>query len=195
MPEDPSSDKCETSDGGLRAESWVDRYGDALFRYAFAKVHDTSAAEDLVQETFLAAIGGKKTFRNEATVSTWLFAILKRKVADHYRRKVRSKEATELTDDDIRDLLVESTRCRNWGNDPSKTAENHEFRTILQGCIDKLPNKLAEVYILREINEDSPKEIRELLGISATNLSMRLHRCRTAMRDCLSTNWFQDETG
>lgn len=181
-------------DPALRAENWVDRFGDALYRYACAKTRDNATAEDLVQETFLAAISGKKQFRNEATVSTWLFAILKRKIADHYRRVKRSKEASDLTEEDIHDLLRGAENARSWTHDPAKTAENHEFQATFESCVDKLPNKLAEVYILREVNEYSPKEIRELLGISATNLSMRLHRCRLAIRECLSLHWFQDET-
>lgn len=179
----PSSEQESTC---APIENWVDRFGDALFRYALAKTTDTTTAEDLVQETFLAAISGKQRFRNDATVSTWLFAILKRKVADHYRRAGRSREngneSSETCDEN-----------RVWNQDPAAIYEDREFWNTFDRCIEKLPNKLSEVYILREVNQHSPQEIREMLDISATNLSMRLHRCRLALRDCLQRNWFVED--
>ena len=179
--------ESETPAEGGELEQWVDRFGDALFRFALAKTGNHSTAEDLAQETFVAAIKGKKTFRNDATVSTWLFAILKRKVADHFRRAGRQNEkhCEESTDS------TETTRV--WDQDPATIYEDREFRETLERCVEKLPNKLAEVYILREVNQHSPQEIREILNLSATNLSMRLHRCRLALRDCLQRNWFVED--
>ncbi|WP_158222729.1 sigma-70 family RNA polymerase sigma factor [Rhodopirellula sp. MGV] len=166
-------------------EQCVDRFGNALFRFAFARTGQEAVAEELVQETFLAAIAGGKKFRNEATLSTWLFAILKNKVADHFR--VQNRRVSEQPLDRTPDGQPSPSTYRD---NPEALFEADEFWETFHGCVDRLPNKLAEVFILREINQHSPQEIRELLGIGATNLSMRLSRCRLALRECLNVRWF-----
>ena len=169
-----------------RVEAWVDRYGDSLFRFAMAKTHDLPVAEDLVQDTFVAVVQGQGSFRNEAAVSTWLFAILRRKIADHFRSARRSQDRLNHQ----ADAAQHAEACRAWKSDPAAICENRDFWVQLNKCVDKLPDKYAEVFIMREFNQQTPKEICEVLGLSATNLSMRLHRSRVAIRDCLNADGF-----
>ena len=195
IAEDQASDAARH--GGQQSpeqspEQWVDRYSDALFRFAIVKVNDDVLAEELVQETFLAAIAGRGKFRSESTVSTWLFAILKRKIADHFRRRRRDVGQSEEQSPN-HTVVRRNDTARQWSDDPAAIHEYKEFWKTFDECVEKLPNKLSEVFILREVNQQTPKEICELLGVGATNLSMRLHRCRLALRDCLNRNWF-DET-
>lgn len=195
MPDLASADddhSTEPQGQPSQAELWVDRYADALYRYAFAKTSNQGISEELVQETFLAAIKGQKRFRNESTASTWLFAILKRKIADHYRRSNRPG-ATDSVEAEMGVADRSETPGREWSDDPARIYEDQEFWKTFDQCVEKLPNKLAEVFILREVNQYSPKEICEILGLGATNLSMRLHRCRLALRECLGQNWFRTE--
>jgi len=63
-------------------KTWLEEHGDYLFSYAFLKAKDTHVAEDLVQETLLAAITAKNTFSNASTIRTWLVGILKHKLID-----------------------------------------------------------------------------------------------------------------
>ena len=72
-------------------EVWVDQYGDYLYRFAIAKVKDAATAEDLVQETFLAALKSRKNFQRRSAARTWLTAILKHKIVDYYRKKSRER--------------------------------------------------------------------------------------------------------
>ena len=72
-----------------KPETWVDKYGDLLYRYALSRIKDPSTAEDLVQETFLAALKARRTFRGRSSARTWLIAILKHKIVDHIRKRVR----------------------------------------------------------------------------------------------------------
>ena len=76
---------------GLHPESWVDKYADYLYNYAVVRVNDNELAKDLVQETFVAGLNSAKNFKGSASERTWLVAILKRKVIDHYR-KINSKK-------------------------------------------------------------------------------------------------------
>jgi len=83
-------------------ESWVDSYGDALFHFALARVKDREIAEDLVQETFLAAVKAQDRFKGKSTEKTWLFGILKHKVIDHYRKNkavIYEQDLSEGTED------------------------------------------------------------------------------------------------
>src|SRR3954463_10777652 len=77
------------------ASAWVEQYGDALFRYARGRVARRELAEDLVQETFLAALQSLDRFQNRSTTRTWLFSILRHKIVDHYRRSEPGRDVAE----------------------------------------------------------------------------------------------------
>ena len=70
-------------------ERWVELHGDYLFKYAMMRLRDRAQAEDAVQETFLAALKGGKTFAGRSAEKSWLVGILKNKICDYYRRASR----------------------------------------------------------------------------------------------------------
>jgi len=76
----------------LNPDKWIDNYADYLYNYAVTRVSNTEIAKDLVQETFFAGLKSAKNFQGKATERTWLVAIMKRKIIDHYR-KINSKKA------------------------------------------------------------------------------------------------------
>ena len=191
-PSESDSTADETA-RGIDPELWVDSYGDALFRYAISKLSDVALSEEIVQETFLAGLRSRHKFRGESTVSTWLFSILRRKIADHYRAQSPESTTLDIRSDAQRDGKVGKRSSTDWNADPAVIFEDQEFWRTFDSCVEKLPDKLAEVHILREINGHAPKEICKILGITATNLSMRLHRSRIALRDCLKLHWFQSD--
>lgn len=187
------TDDTDRSADATDPEQWVDRHGDAMYRYAMSKTGNASVAEELVQESFLAGLRSHREYRGDSTVSTWLFAILRRKIADYYRRRQRSGTAIEHAAEQTADEIPKGSLCRRWSGDPAAIFEADEFWQVFEQCVEKLPDKLAEVHQLREVKQQSPKDICQVLGISATNLSMRLHRSRLALRDCLQKNWFRDD--
>ena len=77
------------SDPLINPERWVQDHGDALFGFAVLRVRDHAAAQDLVQETFLAAIKGKENFAGRSNERAWLFGILRNKLVDFYRLQGR----------------------------------------------------------------------------------------------------------
>src|SRR5260221_4802230 len=77
-------------------ERWVELYGDYLFKYALMRLRDAAKAEDAVQETFLAALNGGKTFQGRSAEKSWLVGILKNKVCDHYRKASRETSFTDM---------------------------------------------------------------------------------------------------
>lgn len=88
-------------------EEWVDRYGDTLFRFALARIGDPARAEDLVQETFLAALKPRRNFQQRSSPRTWLTAILKHKIIDHLRKAGREQAwgSEEALDRSIEELF------------------------------------------------------------------------------------------
>ena len=75
---------------------WVDQHGDVLYRYALERVRKHDVAQDLVQETFLAAVRTRDRFRGGSTVRSWLCGILKHKICDYYRKRGRETAFTDL---------------------------------------------------------------------------------------------------
>ncbi len=179
----------------LNPNIWVDQYADYLFNYAVTRVSDAEIAKDLVQETFFAGLKSAKNFKGDAAERTWLVAILKRKVIDHYRKINSKKGKAEVrmnyssSSDSDGDWLEEQVA------DPFSTTnnsflENEELGAAIQDCISKLPKKQSQVFVMKTIQGIDTEDICNELGINPSNLWVMIHRARTALMGCLNQNWF-----
>ena len=182
------------SQHGLHPETWVDNYADYLFNYAIARVNDTELAKDLVQETFFAGLNSAKNFKGTASERTWLVAILKRKVIDHYR-KINSKKGKAEVRVSYRDGDNEGSWLEEQVADPFTSSENdrienEELGRAIQDCISKLPEKQAKVFTMKTIQGLSTEDICNELEINPSNLWVLVFRARTALMGCLNTSWF-----
>jgi RNA polymerase sigma-70 factor, ECF subfamily len=176
---------------------WVEEHGDALYRFAILRVKDPSIAEDLVQETFLAALRGIGGFKGGSSLRTWLVGILKHKIIDQFRRNKPEILASDLAiteDESEADRLDRSDARRHghpvWHDDPDNLLQNKEFWSVLMACLDGLPEAHRRVFSLREIDGIKGDEICKILDITATNLWVMLHRARGKLQNCLENNWF-----
>jgi RNA polymerase sigma-70 factor, ECF subfamily len=176
---------------------WVDRYGDYLFRYTMLRLRDRSAAEDLVQETFLAALKAHGSFSGNSSESTWLVGILKHKIADHFRRQARE---APLDEGDLREQPDPSpfdgsghwaNGPTDWGGNPADLYREKKFLDQLTKCLSGLSPNHANAFTLREIEGADTGEICKVLNVSETNLWVLLHRARMLLRRCLEANWFE----
>ncbi len=180
---------------------WVDGHGDYLYRFALAKVSHPESAEDLVQQTFVAALVARHSFRGHSSERTWLTAILKRKVADWLRKAVQHRALQEIPPDELANTHF--TRFGKWkqkpdewsADNPGKELCQAEFRETLAGCLAKLPPRLRHVFVLRHMDDGSADEICDAVGVSATNLAVMLHRARLRLWHCLTLNWFEEDSG
>lgn len=184
---------------------WVDEYGDYLFRYALSYVRDKQVAEDLVQETFVAALQFHGTFGGRSSEKTWLVGILKHKAIDHYRRNRMNNQLSDLEDvrAGISRGFLQGGKWANywntvlspkdWRMDPSQSSEQNEFWTILEACLSKLPPRMATVFQLREVEQLGTKEVCEILNISENNLWVMLHRSRMHLRQCFELTWTKNQ--
>lgn len=179
----------------LNPDSWVSSYADYLFNYAVVRVSDAEIAKDLVQETFFAGLKSAKNYKGDAAERTWLIAILKRKVIDHYRKINSNKGKAEVrmsyssSSDSEGDWLEEQV-ADPFSTLENSAIENEELGSAIHSCISKLPKKQAQVFKMKTIQGVSTEDICNELGINPSNLWVMIHRARTALMDCLNENWY-----
>ncbi len=183
-------------------ERWVDEHGDHLFRYAIVRLRDQSLAEDAVQETLLSAIQSLGSYSGRSAERTWLIGILKHKIIDHFRKHSREVPLdpadTDLSEfdplferqDEFQDHWNDHLSPRIWRRSPDDALQEGEFFGVLQNCMSKLPERVATVFSLREMNGLDTDEICELLSVSSSNFWVMMHRARMSLRRCIEINWF-----
>ncbi|WP_297572532.1 sigma-70 family RNA polymerase sigma factor [uncultured Deefgea sp.] len=175
----------------------------ALLRYALFQLGDMPLAEDVVQETLLAALEKPESFSGQSSVKTWLTAILKYKILDVQRRRYRDPQLIsplidEENDRSDFDSLFDShghwgsDAPRNWGQPEANLTDQHFWETY-HLCATKMPKRTAMVFTLREVMELDISEICQQLEITATNCSVMLYRARMSLRLCLEKNWFDEK--
>jgi len=179
----------------LHPDSWVDAYADYLFNYAIGRVSDAEVAKDLVQETFFAGLKSAKNYKGDAAERTWLIAILKRKVIDHYRKSNSKKGKAEVRMSYSSSSDAEGDWLEEQVADPGSilendTIENEELGLAIHNCISKLPKKQAMVFTMKTIQGISTEDICKELDINPSNLWVMIHRARTALMGCLNQNWY-----
>jgi RNA polymerase sigma-70 factor (TIGR02943 family) len=170
-----------------------------LFRVAKLQLRDDALAEDVVQETLLAALSGSG-FSGKSSLKTWLTGILKHKIVDAIRRKQREPLLASTFDDecDIEDLdglfrgpySSWDSPPADWG-DPEQALNQRQFFDVMDFCLEKLPPNTARVFMMREVMELESEEICKELAITTNNLWVILYRARMSLRECLEQNWFK----
>lgn len=177
---------------------WLTEHGDYLYRFALARLRDPHQAEDAVQETLLAAIQNQ-TFEGKSAARTWLTGILKHKIIDLIRRQMREQplehDGDFLPDEPGMDDFFADDGDAHWNDkpqywgEPQGLLEQKQFLGILQQCMDRLPPKLASLFMMREVHESDNEEICKELDISSTNAWVMLYRARMGLRKCLELHW------
>ncbi len=183
----------------LDPEGWVDEHGDYLYRFAWLRLRDSETALELVQETLLAGLSARRNYRGQCSERSWLTAILKRKIVDHHRKHFRER-ANRVSSSDAW-IDGQFTRRGTWkskpdewsGDDPAQALTRADFRTTLNGCLDRLPPRLRTIFVLRHVDERAAGEVCDEAGVSETNLWVMLHRARMRLWRCLSKNWFEED--
>jgi len=168
-----------------------------LLRYAMLQLRDRELAEDVVQETLLAALAGRAQFAGRSSHKTWLTGILKHKIVDVIRRNAREQPLAAGEEDEesalSETLFKEDGHWRefpaSWG-DPERALENSRFWEVFELCAQLMPMRSARAFMMRELMELTTEEICKELAITPTNLWVILHRARLSLRECLDVKWF-----
>lgn len=177
----------------LEPDNWVDKYADALFAYTIVRITDKGLAEDLVQDTFLSAWKAKDSFKGEASEKNWLYKICKNKIIDHYRKKSHSiikedqSEEDRYFDEDAH--WTASTQPNEWGIDYDQPIVKKEFYSTLEKCKQKLKDLQQQVFVMKYMEDLESESICKILGITASNYWVLIHRAKLQLRVCLEKNW------
>jgi RNA polymerase sigma-70 factor (ECF subfamily) len=169
-----------------------------MLRFATLQLADPSLAEDAVQEAFVGALRGSRGFAGRAAYRSWVFAILRHKIADQLRQQLRY--ASQPVDDPGHDPVPEGffdehghwtdeAAPADWG-DPQAALQDTQFWQVFEACLEHLPQQQARVFMMREIVELESPEVCSAVGISTSNLNVCLHRARLRLRSCLEQHWF-----
>ena len=176
---------------------WLTQHGDYLYRFALARLRDVAAAEDAVQETLLAAMSGSG-YAGKSSARTWLTGILKHKIIDHFRRQSRDGrlDAPDEAESPGQEEFFQAdghwlTPPQALG-EPASLLQQDQFLRVLQQCMDRLPRKLAQIFLLREVEETDNAEICQRMDISANHAWVLLYRARMGLRTCLEINWLAE---
>jgi RNA polymerase sigma-70 factor (ECF subfamily) len=177
---------------------WLNEHGDYLYRFALSRLRDSHLAEDAVQETMLAAIKSHG-FAGNSSARTWLTGILKHKIIDLQRNTIREQPLSDLIDTDAgvssMDDFFDKTghwldKPQTWDM-PENALQQKQFLAMLAACMDKLPAKLAAIFMLRDVHEMDNESICKELAITSTNAWVMLYRARMGLRTCLEMHWMK----
>lgn len=178
------------------AHDWLNEHSDYLYRFALARLRNPHHAEDVVQETFIAAIKSPN-FAEQSSPRTWLTGILKHKIIDVMRKNLRELTASSLMSNEDASMDEFFDDVGHWTEKPiawdmpQDALEQKQFLGVLQTCMDKLPAKLATLFMMRDVHETDNEEVCKVMNITATNAWVMLYRARMGMRKCLEINWLQ----
>jgi RNA polymerase sigma-70 factor, ECF subfamily len=182
----------------------VAAHRDYLYRFALARLHDEVLAEDVVQETLLAAMENAAGFAGRAQLRTWLTGILKHKIVDLFRKQARltTRAVDEAADDAEQhwDELYFDPQDRDhwrsfpqaWSN-PERSLEQKRFWEVFDVCSARMPAQTARVFMMREFLGLETDEICSELGITRNNCWVLLYRARMVLRECLEVRWFGEQ--
>jgi RNA polymerase sigma-70 factor (ECF subfamily) len=191
-------------------EEIVERYHGRLRRFALTYVQSAAAADEVVQDTWLAVIRGIDRFEGRSSLKTWIFQILVNNAITRAQRDGRTVPFSAFDGYDDDEPSVDPSRfldehherwpghwaapVSRWNELPEDALLGHETLAVLWDAIAALPEMQRRVITLRDIDGCSPGEVCELLDVSEANQRVLLHRARSKARAALET-YFQGYAG
>jgi RNA polymerase sigma-70 factor (ECF subfamily) len=167
----------------------VRRYQDKVYRLSYKILRHEDDAAEALQDAFLSAYRGLRNFKAESTFSTWLYRIATNASLMKYRKRRDghvSLDQSQSTNED-----AEPLQLADWAAQPPEELLTAETRQVMAEGIERLPEELRTVFVLRDIEELSNAEVAEILGLSVAAVKSRLHRGRIQLRERLN-RYFTD---
>lgn len=173
--------------------NWLHEYGDELYSWAFYKVSSKEEAEDLVQETFIAAFSSIENFKENSSPKTWLFRILNNKIIDYYRKRANNLtfelESVNIYNESFDDNFDNSGRWKTIENQDNNWLDNEEFNQIFNKCIEKLPKNWSFIIRSKFILDLETDKICQEFKITSSNYWQIMHRSKVLLKNCIDKNW------
>jgi RNA polymerase sigma-70 factor (ECF subfamily) len=167
----------------------VERYADQIFRAARGAGLSRPEAEDVSQATFMTFVERAERFEGRSHVRTWLFGILFRKLAEMRRHLSREGQM-----DDIEAVIEQRFNVDGSWSHPPMSADGptigREIRQEIGACLRGFSLQQRMAFLLREVEGLTTREIRDILGVTETNVGVLLFRARNRLRECLEAKGF-----
>lgn len=166
-------------------EQLVEEHSEYLFQYAMSKLRDRQTSLDLVQDTLLTSIEKRDQFEGRSTLRTWMTTILNRKILDHWRKE---KKHTTNSAEDLHSGESLAEMHRNPKN-PQELAEEKEKLSILELCLDKLPEQWRQIIHAKYYDEKNGDEISKEFSLTSSNFWVIVHRAKAQLRGCIEKKY------
>jgi RNA polymerase sigma-70 factor (ECF subfamily) len=188
----PDAELVRVAQGGdTRAfDELVNRYQEKVYRLSFKILRHEEDAAEALQDAFLSAYRGLKNFKAQSTFSTWLYRITTNASLMKYRKRRDdhvSLEQSQSANEDAEPLALQ-----DWSTQPLEELLDAETRDVMTLGIERLPEDLRTVFLLRDVQEKSNVEVAGELGLTVAAVKSRLHRARIFLRDHMD-RYFQDK--
>ena len=165
----------------------VRRFNPFLYKIGRSYNYNHEDTQDLMQETFIDAYKSLLQFEGRADFKTWIIRIM---MNNCYRKREKASFKNEI----MQDANEYSTPMfSNKNNDIDKIIQNRELRHIIENALRKIPFDYRMVFSLREISGLNVSETAEMLGISETNVKVRLNRAKTMLRKDIENDYSANE--
>lgn len=170
-------------------EELLARYEEKLYRLAMRFVRNENDAKEILQDVFLSAWRNLAGFEGRAQVGSWLYRVTVNASLMFLRSRNRHPEiAVEDVDPSVMSNVAEHAHHRggDWSLQPDEKLQSEELKLHIQRSVDKLPDGLRTVFLVRDVEGLSTEETAELLGLSLPAVKTRLHRARLALRESIA---------
>ncbi len=179
-------------------ESWIDQYSDELLHWAEYRTGDSALAQDMVQETFIAAFENYHQFKGDSNPKTWLSRILRNKIVDYFRSAYYRKNIFEgqASDDDGPERSHFDTEEHwrteifqsGWEEDET-LMDQEEFRSLFEQCLNALPQAWRDIIAAKYFAQEKGQDISQEFNISTSNYWQIIHRAKLSLKKCLEVYW------
>jgi RNA polymerase sigma-70 factor (ECF subfamily) len=170
----------------------VKQYSNKIYNVALRLTGHPAEAEEVLQETFINACKGAESFKGNSSLGTWLYRIATNNGLMRLRRREAQTVPLEPTSEEG-DGQFWPTHLQDWDWNPETMTLSGELRLVMDEAVASLPDTLRAAFVLRDLEGLSTKEAAETLGISQSNLKVRLHRARFLLRERLAT-YFSEQS-
>jgi RNA polymerase sigma-70 factor, ECF subfamily len=173
---------------GAAFSELVQRHQEKVYGLALHLLRDAGEAEEVVQDSFVAALEKLQSFRGDAAFTTWLHRVAANAALMRLRRRRRSPEA--VASESLEELLprfdgsgrIEAGAHHDWSKRADEQLADQQIRRAVEREVQNLPDDYRIVFLLRDVEGLSSEEMAEVLGISVAAVKSRLHRARLVLR-------------
>lgn len=163
----------------------VERHSGTIYNLALRMMGNPQEAEEVMQEAFISAFRALPRFEGRSQLGTWLYRIAYNAALMRLRqRRAPTFSLDEPWETDEGELVPR--QFVDWTAVPDDVLLNKELRDALAAALETLPPTLRSVFVLRDIEGLSTAETAEALELTETNVKVRLHRARLALREKLT---------